>query len=133
MRRGAAAPSLWRAVTLPPMTDEITPERARELIEAGAQIVDVRTQAERDAAHIAGDRHIPLERLGESAASLERERPLIFYCRIGERSAMAAEAFRASGWDAHNLQGGLVAWAEAGLPLEPEDGKVISPSGLPPR
>lgn len=125
-RRDAALPS-------PPMTDEITPERARELVEAGAQLVDVRTQAERDAAHIAGDRHIPLELVSESAHELERERPVVFYCRSGERSGMVAEAFRASGWDAHNLEGGLVAWAEAGLPLEPEDGEVIRPSGLPPR
>ena len=37
---------------------------------------------------------------------------------------MALQAFKASGYDAHHMEGGLVAWAEKGLPLEPEDGSV---------
>ena len=45
---------------------------------------------------------------------------------------MAADAFAASGWDAHSIEGGLLAWAEAGLPLEPEGGEVADRSGLPP-
>lgn len=113
------------------MAEELSPEQVREL--ADAQLVDVRTQEEREAAHIPGTAHIPLERLEESAAELDRERPLVLYCRSGERSAMAAEAFSASGWDATSLQGGILAWADSGLPLEPEDGEVISPSGLPPK
>lgn len=115
------------------MAEELTPERVRELAESGdAQVVDVRTEAEHEAAHVAGDVHLPLELVSE-AAELDRDRPVVFYCRSGDRSAMAAEAFRASGWDASSMEGGLVAWAEAGNPLEPEDGEVISPSGLPPR
>jgi len=37
---------------------------------------------------------------------------------------MAAQAFRASGWDAYSLDGGIAAWVEAGLPIEPQDGHV---------
>ena len=55
---------------------------------------------------------------------------MLFYCRSGNRSGMAAEAFREAGYDAHNLAGGIEAWAEAGRPLEPEDGEVRAP--LPP-
>ena len=49
---------------------------------------------------------------------------MIFYCRSGSRSALAAAAFRQAGWDACNLAGGLRAWVERGLPLDPPDGEV---------
>ena len=62
---------------------------------------------------------------------LENERPVVLYCRSGDRSGPAAQAFRASGWDARSMAGGLVAWAEKGLPLEPEDGEVAARSNLP--
>jgi rhodanese-related sulfurtransferase len=45
---------------------------------------------------------------------------------------MAADAFREAGWDAHNMAGGLVAWVEAGMPLDPEDGEVYDRMGRPP-
>ncbi|WP_083921611.1 rhodanese-like domain-containing protein [Actinopolyspora halophila] len=45
--------------------------------------------------------------------SIDQGRPVIFYCRAGIRSGMAAEAFRAAGWDAYNLRGGLLAWGDA--------------------
>lgn len=114
-------------------THELPPARVRELLEAGrAQVVDVRTDEEREAGRVPGSTHLPLERLGEAQDELDRERPVVFYCRSGDRSAMAADAFRASGWDASSMEGGIVAWAEGGLALEPEDGEVGSPSGLPP-
>ena len=113
-------------------TIELAPAQAAELIEAGAQPVDVRTADEHAAGHIAGALHLPLERLDEDAAQLDRSRPVVVYCRAGNRSGMAAEALAASGWDAHSVAGGLVAWAEAGLPLEPPDGSVIEASNLPP-
>jgi rhodanese-related sulfurtransferase len=40
---------------------------------------------------------------------------------------MAAQALREAGWDAHGMGGGIAAWAEAGLPLEPEGGVVAEP------
>jgi rhodanese-related sulfurtransferase len=111
----------------------IAPVRARELIDGGAQVVDVRTTAEHAAGHIAGAAHVPLDRLDEDAGELDRDRPLVVYCRGGNRSAMAAEALRNSGWEAHSIEGGLAAWAEVGLPLEPEDGEVAPTQNLPPR
>ena len=54
------------------------------------------------------------------AETIDREKPVVFYCRVGARSAMAAEAFAASGWDAYNLSGGIVSWVVAGLPIEGE-------------
>jgi rhodanese-related sulfurtransferase len=89
------------------------------------QLVDVREQDEREAGHIPDDTiHIELDRLSEQAGALDRDRPVVFYCRTGSRSAMAAQAFAAAGFEAHNLDGGLKAWVAEGLPLEPSDGRV---------
>jgi rhodanese-related sulfurtransferase len=106
---------------------EVGPDRAAELIAAGATLIDVRRAYEWEGGRLAGARHIEINELSASADSIPRDRPVLFYCRSGSRSGMAAQAFRAAGYDAHNLAGGLQAWAAAGRPLEPEDGEVRSP------
>jgi rhodanese-related sulfurtransferase len=112
---------------------EVTPTDAKPLIDDGAQLVDVRTEDEFTAGHIPGARHVPLPDLRSEAAGLDQARPVVVYCRSGDRSGVAADAFAASGWDAHSIEGGLLAWSEAGLPIEPEGGTVAPTSGLPPR
>src|SRR5689334_5016356 len=98
---------------------ELTPEQAAELVANGdAELIDVREDHERQAGHIPGSRHMELGRLKDRAGELPTERPLVFQCRVGARSAMAAFAFRRAGFDAHNLDGGIVRWAARGLPLE---------------
>jgi rhodanese-related sulfurtransferase len=92
--------------------------------EPDLQLVDVREPYEREAGHIAGTRHIPLVALGEQAATLETSRPVVFYCRVGSRSLMAAQALRASGLEAYSMAGGLKRWAAEGRPLSPEGGTV---------
>jgi rhodanese-related sulfurtransferase len=107
------------------VAEEMSPQQAEELIrEGGAQLVDVREPYENEAGRIAGSLHIELQRLPDEAAALDRERPILFYCRSGSRSALAAEAFAAAGYEARNLDGGLEAWVGAGLPIEPSDGHV---------
>jgi rhodanese-related sulfurtransferase len=104
---------------------DLDPKRVNEILEAGeAVLVDVREMYEWDAGRIAGARHIELERLAGRAAELPRDRPVVFLCRLGARSAMATQAFRAAGWDAYNLSGGIRRWADRGLPLEPAGGQV---------
>ena len=104
---------------------DLTPRQVAELVDAGdAQLVDVREPYEHEAGRIAGDVHIVLERLTAEAAAIDRERPVVFYCRSGSRSDLAAQAFGASGYEAHNLTGGLKAWVADGLPIEPADGRV---------
>ncbi len=95
--------------------------RARE---PQLQVIDVRERYEREAGHIEGSRHIELSELSGQAGSIERERPVVFYCRVGSRSAMAAQAFRTAGFEAYSMRGGLVRWAGEGLPLTPADGYV---------
>lgn len=104
---------------------DLSPERVAELLaDADAEIVDVREPYEHAAGRIAGARHIPLERLASEAESIPRERPVVFQCRLGSRSAMATRAFRAAGYDTYNLEGGLSAWVDRGLPIVPDDGFV---------
>jgi rhodanese-related sulfurtransferase len=112
---------------------EVSPSQAQQLLASGAQLVDVRTDTEYAAGHIPGALLVPLADVQSEAAGLDRERPLVVYCRSGERSGMAADAFAASGWDAHSIEGGLLQWADEGLPLEPEGGSVAENPNLPPR
>jgi rhodanese-related sulfurtransferase len=88
------------------------------------QLIDVREPYEREAGYIDGSRHIGLVELTAAAESIDRDRPVVFYCRVGARSAMAMQAFRASGYEAYSLRGGLVRWADEDRPLSPEGGTV---------
>jgi rhodanese-related sulfurtransferase len=107
------------------MPDELTPQEVSELLASqDVQLIDVRQPHEHEAGRIAGDRLIELALLPDRATTLDRDRPIVFYCRSGARSAMATEAFAQAGYRAHNLAGGLLAWRQAGLPLEPEGGTV---------
>jgi len=103
---------------------EIGPRRAAELAAEGATLVDVREGYEREAGHIEGSSHIELSRVAANPAAIDRDRPVVFYCRVGARSLMAASAFRAAGYDAYTLAGGLLAWVDAGLPITPDGGYV---------
>ncbi len=104
---------------------EVAPDRAAELIRAGeVQLIDVREPYEVQAGRLAGSRHVELERLASQADSIGRDQPVLFYCRLGARSGMAANAFRRAGYEAYSLTGGIAAWHAGGLPLEPADGHV---------
>ena len=113
---------------MPPTEDtasEYTPRDVSGLLAAGEiQLIDVRETHEHEAGRIAGDRLIELSRLSSEAATIDRDKPVVFYCRSGARSAMATQAFAEAGYDAHNMAGGLLDWDAAGLPLEPDGGYV---------
>jgi rhodanese-related sulfurtransferase len=101
-----------------------TEETARALADDTAQVIDVREPYERDAGYVAGTRHIEMGQLAGSADALDPERPVIFQCRVGGRSLMAAQAFRKAGFDAYSMAGGVERWAEEGRPLTPDGGFV---------
>ncbi len=105
---------------------EIDPGRLAEWLaeDPTLQVIDVRERYEREAGHIEGTRHIELVELSSAAQTVERERPVVFYCRVGARSEMAAQAFRASGFEAYSMQGGLVRWTQEDRPLSPAGGYV---------
>jgi rhodanese-related sulfurtransferase len=105
---------------------EVTPDDVQRRLGAGeVQVIDVREQYEWDAGRIPGHvRHIALEHLTAQATTIDRDKPVVFQCRLGSRSLMAAQAFRRAGYEAYSLTGGLQAWHDAGLPLDPPDGSV---------
>jgi rhodanese-related sulfurtransferase len=104
---------------------DMAPARVAELQRAGEiQLIDVREDYEWEAGRLEGARHVELERVASEAPTIDRERPVVFYCRVGARSGMAANAFRRAGYDAYSMDGGITAWDGDGLPLEPADGTV---------
>jgi rhodanese-related sulfurtransferase len=111
-----------------PADNEVSRDRARELLEGGAQLVDVRADHEWEAGRIAGAAHISLDELSERAGEIDRDRPVVVYCRGGNRSTMAAAALADAGYDVSKLSEGIVGWEEEGLPLEP-DGGYVAESG----
>ncbi|MFL6202905.1 MAG: rhodanese-like domain-containing protein [Thermoanaerobaculia bacterium] len=111
---------------------EVTPSEAKQIIDADSQLIDIRTDVEYAAGHISGARHIPLADIQRESTHLDKDQPVVIYCRSGNRSGPAAEAFSASGWNARSIEGGLLAWAEAGFELEPEGGTVVDNPNMPP-
>ena len=104
---------------------DVDPARVAQALEQDdATVVDVRESYERDAGYIEGTRHIEIERLASQADTIDRDRPVIFQCRLGSRSAMAAQAFRAAGYEAYSLDGGIQRWHDEGRPLAPDGGSV---------
>ena len=80
-------------------------------------LVDVRTPAEYQEAHLKGAINIDVKdsTFKENALKqLPKEKTIMVYCRTGHRSAMAARMLTAEGYMVFNLEGGITAWKEAG-------------------
>jgi rhodanese-related sulfurtransferase len=96
---------------------------ARELSRAlsngsGPQLVDVRSPVEFADGHIAGAVNVPVLQLCAhvDAANLDRKRPVVAICLSGHRSIPVVRRLTGAGFDARQLQGGMLAWRRAGLP-----------------
>lgn len=86
-----------------------------------ALVLDVREQSEYESGHVLKSKHIPLGKLSDRIGELEkfRERPIVVICRSGNRSGMACGLLGKQGFtQAYNLEGGVLAWQKANLPLE---------------
>ena len=98
---------------------EITPEAtAHHALET--RIIDVREVSEWNdpLGHIAVAENVPLGVIGASAVGWDRDRSIILVCRSGGRSARAAMALKAMGFeDVYNMTGGMMGWNAAGLPV----------------
>ena len=103
---------------------EVSRDEAQKLIDEGAQLIDVRVDHEWAAGHLPGATHLPLAELNERTGEIDKDRPVVLYCRGGNRSTMAAAALADAGYDAAKLSEGIVGWDEEGLPLAPDDGYV---------
>lgn len=91
-------------------------EAHRMATEDGYTIVDVRTAGERQVGHPPGSIHIEMDNIPTQVARLQDVRVLAF-CRSGNRSRQVVRFLTAQGIDATNVQGGIIAWQRASLPL----------------
>ncbi len=98
----------------------ITVDEAYEMIKNGGyQILDVRTPEEYSEGHIAGSVLIPVSELGKRLDELEKELPVVVYCRSGKRSAKASEILKKAGFkEIYNVLGGITDWSAKGYPIE---------------
>ena len=85
------------------------------LLQAGADLIDVRERDERDSGYIAGSRNIPYRLLAHGGADLPGERPIVTICETGARAGIAASLLAGRGFDARPvLEGGVPAWSARG-------------------
>jgi len=99
--------------------EAVSPEQLETMMQSGkVRLIDVRRDDEVAQGMIAGAEHIALDSFDPEALDLSDGREVVFYCRSGRRSAIAAERLaQAIGRPARHLEGGIKAWQAAGLPL----------------
>jgi len=100
---------------------QIEPQAAQRLMETAKPLVlDVREKAEWDTERIAGAVHVPIRELTKALDKLPdgRGAPIVVYCAVGVRGAMATVVLRMLGYtNVRNLRGGLAGWKAAKLPV----------------
>ncbi len=110
--------------------ENISPVTLKKWLEAGnAVIVDVREQREYDAEHVEGASLVPLGQLRRATLPDHAGRKLVIMCRMGGRGQAACHRLRAE-MSAHetiyHLEGGILGWKRAGLPVEKTERRVAA-------
>jgi rhodanese-related sulfurtransferase len=122
-----------------PAAGNVSNADAQKVIDAGGQIVDVRTAAEFQGGFIAGAQNIPLDELQAAVGALDKSKPVLLYCATGNRSVTAMQILQQAGFEkVYNLTAGIAGWAQAGLEVTTDQqvaagdgGTAPSASGLP--
>ncbi|MEP7284819.1 MAG: rhodanese-like domain-containing protein [Chloroflexota bacterium] len=98
---------------------KITPEQyQQQFANVSHVLIDVRTADEYASGHIAGAINIPVQTLPDQLTEVPHGKPVIVYCHGGNRSGQAANILDKAGYtQIYDMQGGLIAWSGAGLPL----------------
>jgi rhodanese-related sulfurtransferase len=86
--------------------------------QAGLVLVDVRSPIEFEAEHIEGAVNVPLETLDSRCEEVPRKGQLVVICRSGKRAERGAYTLMGQGFQPKILEGGMVAWRKAGLPIK---------------
>jgi CRP-like cAMP-binding protein len=97
-----------------PLVHQVSLAQGAELIKQGAQLIDVRLEAEFKEGSLKGSNNIPLYLLRLKANNLDRNRTYILFCQSGRRSGAAAFLLSQRGFDARVLAGGLDALSKIG-------------------
>ncbi len=88
-------------------------------VDQGAFVLDVREPVEFAEGRVPGSLLVPLATVPARVDEFAKDEPVYVICRSGNRSLVAAEALVAAGYgDVRNVQGGMIAWEGAGLPIE---------------
>lgn len=74
----------------------------------GSLLVDVRTPAETTAGMVPGAINIPVDTIRDNLSSIPRDRELMVYCRVGQRSYIASRILRQHGFNVKNISGGYL-------------------------
>ena len=91
------------------------------------QVIDVREYSEFSSERIADAQLMPLSNFEKHEAEIDHSKPVYLMCRSGNRARQAAERLAKKGFsDVHVIEGGMLAWTEAGLPVEKGESKVWS-------
>ncbi|HEY5022888.1 MAG TPA: rhodanese-like domain-containing protein, partial [Gemmatimonadaceae bacterium] len=99
----------------PSAVQEIQPTQLASRLEKGEklEIIDVREPYEWEIGHIPGARLVPLSRIPEEIPRLDKRRETILYCKVGGRSAYAAQQLAEAGvTEVRNLAGGILRWID---------------------
>ena len=95
----------------------VSVQQAHDQLEKGtAVMVDVREPAELAESAVPGTIDIPLGQLEARASEIPTGKPVLVFCRSGNRSQEGAAILAAKGYDAATVEGGIIAWQDAGLP-----------------
>jgi phage shock protein E len=96
--------------------ENISPSLLNEKMESREDffLLDVRTPAEHDQQAIPGSYLIPLQELGHRMRDLPKDKEIVVYCRVGNRSAAASSFLARHGYNVKNLEGGIMLWNMAG-------------------
>lgn len=106
----------------------LAPWMAWALLQEGrAQVIDLRGQADIDLVRIPGARAISLDQLPHELATVDRERPVVLVSRTGRAAAELMQVLRSAGISASAVEGGMRAWLDAGLPIETDALRALSP------
>src|SRR5687768_4043839 len=111
------------------MIKKATVNEINEMLNTGGecQVIDVREFSEFDSERIADAQLMPLSNFERHADEIDHSKPVYLMCRSGNRAKQAAERLARKGFtDVHVVEGGMLAWAEAGLPVVKGESKVWS-------
>ena len=89
-------------------------------------LLDVREDDEWNRGHAVDAQHIPMGQVAARLDEIDRSATLYVICKAGGRSAKVAQLLARSGFEPVNVDGGMLAWAEAGRPVVTNDGGVGS-------
>ncbi len=92
--------------------ENVDARRLADLVASGVRVIDVRTEGEYAAGHIAGAELVPIDRFAQAAATWDRTVPLAVYCATGQRSTTAVNHLSGQGFEkVYHFNAGLVAWS----------------------